>query len=152
MNSQVTNMNCGFQDLVVHIFTNNANQHMMIGIESIHNNKQLFSFCFQLLCSGLVMLYGDGKKLQLNKVTMDQLECVKNKMKYAQIKLKTIMYDYDTAVMLDMVPEENVNEMTVLSRSMAMLNEMGEDNPLDEYTITLYLNDCIMQLYFEIST
>jgi len=150
MNPQVANINYGFHELAIHIFKNNVNQHMMIGIDSITNNKQLFSFCFQLLCSGLVMLYGDGKKLQLNKITMDQLECVKSKLKYAQIKLKTVLYDHDTAVMLDMIPSESVNEMTVLSNSMATLNEMSEDKPLEDYLITLYMNNNVMQLYFEI--
>tara|TARA_Y100000389_G_scaffold184550_1_gene203109 strand:- start:934 stop:1410 length:477 start_codon:yes stop_codon:yes gene_type:complete len=149
-------------DLSKHIFKNNDEGHdMLLGLEeSVKTNKELFSFCFQLFCNGLVLLYGDGQKLLLNALSMEQLDTIRAKLKCVHIHVKIATYDLDTAYLLDMVEKPNsshnqqqprLNEGSVLAKSMAAIRTQGENDALEDYALTLMMHGNVMQIHFEIN-
>jgi hypothetical protein len=142
----------GMYELSNHIFKENYQGHeMILGLEeSVKNNKELFSFCFQLFCNGLVMLYGDETKVLLNALTMEQLNTIRTKLKCVRIHLKMVTYDIETAHLLDIVDKTKLNEGAVLAKSMAEINNKPENESLEDYSITLLLHGNVMQFYFEI--
>lgn len=146
-------------DLSKHIFKNNDEGHeMLLGLEeSVKTNKELFSFCFQLFCNGLVLLYGDGQKVLLNALSMEQLDAIRKKLKCVHIHVKIATYDLDTAYLLDIVEkptssqnQPRPNEGSVLAKSMAAIRTQGENDALEDYALTLMMYGNVMQIHFEI--
>ena len=146
-------------DLSKHIFKNNDEGHeMLLGLEeSVKTNKELFSFCFQLFCNGLVLLYGDGQKVLLNALSMEQLDVIRKKLKSAHIRVKIATYDLETAYLLDIVEkptsspnQPRPNEGSVLAKSMAAIRTQGENDALEDYALTLMMHGNVMQIHFEI--
>lgn len=131
---------------------------MLLGLdESVKTNKELFSFCFQLFCNGLVLLYGDGQKVLLNALSMEQLDTIRKKLKCAHIHVKIATYDLDTAYLLDIVEkptssqnQPRPNEGSVLAKSMAAIRTQGENDALEDYALTLMMYGNVMQIHFEI--
>ena len=151
---------CSIYDISKHIFKHNDEGHeMLLGLEkSVKTNKELFSFCFQLFCNGLVLLYGDGHKVLLNALSMEQLDTIRAKLKCVHIHVKIATYDLDTAYLLDMVEKPNSpqnqpprpNEGAVLAKSMAAIRTQGENDALEDYALTLMMHGNVMQIHFEI--
>lgn len=150
-------------DLSKHLFKHNDEGHeMLLGLEeSVKTNKELFSFCFQLFCNGLVLLYGDGHKVLLNALSMEQLDTIRTKLKCVHIHVKITTYDLDTAYLLDIVEkptlsqnqhqhQQRPNEGAVLAKSMADIRTQGENDALEDYTLTLMMHGSVMQIHFEI--
>jgi len=134
---------------------------MLLGLEeSVKTNKELFSFCFQLFCNGLVLLYGDGQKVLLNALSMEQLDTIRAKLKCVHIHVKITTYDLDTAYLLDMVEkpptsshnqQSRPNEGAVLAKSMAAIRTQAENDALEDYALTLMMHGNVMQIHFEIN-
>ena len=148
-------------DLSKHIFKHNDEGHeMLLGLEeSVKTNKELFSFCFQLFCNGLVLLYGDGQKVLLNALSMEQLDTVRAKLKCAHIHVNIATYDLDTAYLLDIVEtpqtlsqnqQQRPNEGAVLAKSMAAIRTQGENDALEDYALTLMMHGNVIHIHFEI--
>lgn len=131
---------------------------MLLGLEeSVKTNKELFSFCFQLFCNGMVLLYGDGQKVLLNALSMEQLDTIRKKLRCVHIHVKITTYDMDTAYMLDIVKkptspqnQPRPNEGSVLAKSMAAIRTQCENDALEDYALTLMMHGNVMQIHFEI--
>ena len=63
--------------------------------------KQLSGILYSLFMRGLVMLYGDGARVTLNHLSVNQVSKVMDKMRLAKIKTNFQAYDRPTAVLLD---------------------------------------------------
>lgn len=58
------------------------------GEDGIRDNHDMFTFLLDLLCKGLVTLYGDSdKKIALDNLTSDQMAYVTKKLLNAGVKL-----------------------------------------------------------------
>jgi hypothetical protein len=149
----------GMHEMSNRIFKHNDQGYeMLLGLDqSVKTNKELFSFCFQLFCNGLVLLYGDEQKVLLNALSMEQLDTIRKKMKCVHIHVKIATYDLDTAYLLDIVekptsPQNQLrpNEGSVLAKSMAAIRTQGENDALEDYALTLMMHGNVMQIHFEI--
>lgn len=82
------------KDLVQYIFIDNKHDNKVLmnlpqGESGIRNNHDLFVFFVDLLCKGLVMLYGNAdNKVPLETLTTEQLGYVTHKLRNAAIDLK----------------------------------------------------------------
>jgi hypothetical protein len=80
--------------LVQYIFidnTDDAKVYMNLphGEHGIRDNHDMFVFCIDLLCKGLVVLYGDTPySVCLESLSMNQIDFVKKKMANAGLLLK----------------------------------------------------------------
>lgn len=73
--------------LVEYIFVKNKNDAIIeLTLGGIEDNKDLFYFCLDLFCKGLVILFGDDRKsVIVNTINMDQFAIIKKKMHNAGI-------------------------------------------------------------------
>lgn len=113
--------------------------------------KQLSSILYSLFMRGLVMLYGDGARVTLNHLSMDQIKRVTDKMRLAKIKTYLQVYDRSTAVLLDLLPE-TVNiplEIYVMKQNQVEIAKT-ESNVLKDYKYKMYLQGNLYCLSFEI--
>lgn len=113
--------------------------------------KQLSSILYSLFMRGLVMLYGDGDRVTLNQLTMDQIKHVTDKMRLAKIKTNLQVYERSTAVLLDLLPE-TVNiplEIYVMKQNQVEIAKT-ESNVLKDYKYKMYLQGNLYCLSFEI--
>ena len=78
-------------DLAEFMFTKNkSNALIELSLGGIENNKDLFFFCLDLFCKGLVILHGTENKVDLDSITMEQFGDIKNKMELASGGYKII--------------------------------------------------------------
>lgn len=143
--------NIDVDQLAFYIFTENDGKEIFLDIQSIKTNKDLFFFCFDLFCKGLVILFGTENKLLLNMLTSENFDEIRRKLKYAHIHLKTLNYDVELAELLDIVNKDTLNERNVLVESIDNLKGMEEQLELSEYIFNIYLNNTVMQIFFEIN-
>lgn len=140
------------QDLANFIFIKNTNNNnIVIELSSITNNKELFFFLFDLLCKGIILVYGkdESNKVCLNHLTIDQFEYIKKKFKNAHIHLQIVIYDIKTAIMLDLL-EENYAEKNIIRESVDSLQSMDVDKALSDYVFNLIIDDNLFCINFEI--
>lgn len=113
--------------------------------------KQLSSILYSLFMRGLVILYGDGARVTLNHLSMDQIKRVTDKMRLAKIKTNFQVYDRSTAILLDMLPE-TVNiplEIYIMKQNQIDIAKT-ESNDLKDYKYKMYLQGNLYCLHFEI--
>ena len=138
------------------------NKECKVTIHNVESSKMLFNLCFDIFCKSLVILYGTSTStddvsccLNLNTLTDTQLDFVKKKLERLNIKARTLMYDIETARMLDIVNVDDTtsapsDRMNVLQQSLVKIHRQPDDLDLKEYIVQLWVNDNIIELSFEI--
>lgn len=66
---------------------NTKDQPVYLNVPQLSEAYDLFLFFVDLLCKGLVLLYGEGGRLIIDKVTQEQMAVVIKKLKNAGIEL-----------------------------------------------------------------
>lgn len=73
-------------DLAKFMFKDNINNTIIeLSLGGVENNKDLFCFFVDLLCKGLVILYGKDSRVEIDELNMNDFTIVKNKMRLAGI-------------------------------------------------------------------
>jgi hypothetical protein len=121
------------------LFKENINNAIIkLTLEEIKNNKDLFFFLVDLLCKGLVMLFGNNNKVELESLSIDNFQIIKQKMSLAGIN-----------VLLDLQPN-NAN----LEYAKLNLEEIENTKPdnldLKLYHFTIENNIFIYTISFEL--
>lgn len=97
-------------DLAEFIFIANKNNNKLeIDFSSLGNGKELFLFLIDLMCKGLVLLYGSGNRLELDMVSQEQFHIIASKFKPAGITvaLTTTSNDQSMASNIELLPDFN---------------------------------------------
>jgi hypothetical protein len=100
---------------------------------------------------GLVLLFGNGEKVTLNHLTMEQIDTVVDKLKLAKIKTTVNAYDRETAVILELVPDrpDIPLELFVLTTNQSEI-QSKESNDLSEYVYKMYMHGFLYCLSFQL--
>lgn len=143
------------EELVNAIFVKNRfNNEIRFEINQNMHSKDLAHFLYSLFTKGLILLFGYNNQLTLNFVTIDQIEKVIEKLKFAHVKTKFNLYDKETAVDLDYLPEilpTNLPlEIYVMQYNQMELGKKPNNLKLDEYVFKKYLNGQLICISFEI--
>jgi hypothetical protein len=86
------NVELEVDQLAEFIFLRNINNAKIeLELCGLEDSKDLFCFCVDLLCKGLVLMYGVEKKVELSELTMEMFNNVKNKMRCAAIEPKLVI-------------------------------------------------------------
>jgi len=94
-----TNVDMHVNDLADFVFTKNINNaEIALDLHGVEDIKDLFFFYLDLFCKGLVLLFGDGRHVNVEDITLEQFEVIQKKMKCLGIN-----------VMLDLQPVTEVN-------------------------------------------
>jgi hypothetical protein len=106
-----------FADFMFAKNINNAQIELSLG--GVENNKDLFCFFVDLMCKGLVILFGKDNRIELEQLTIDDFNTAKKKMGLAGIE-----------VILNITPNAENLPVSLNIREI----EMFPDNaPIDTY-------------------
>ena len=126
-------VDASLNELVRYIFIDNKQDNIVYmnlpyGESGIRDNHDLFVFFVDLLCKGLVMLYGnEDNKVPIDTLTQQQLAYVTAKLKNAGIDLKVMQKEIVTI---------NRNPILVKPRIYK-----GDDDTLDSYNLRIVSNN-----------
>lgn len=82
------NVEMHINDLADFVFKRNIhNSEIYLQLFEVENIQDLFFFCLDLFCKGLVMLYGSENRVCLEDLTMEQFVEVRKKMLLAGIEV-----------------------------------------------------------------
>jgi hypothetical protein len=146
-----TKMNIDVTEVAKYIFKINTDKEIFLNVNSIKTSRDLFFFLFDIFCKGLIILYGEDNKMRLNDLHPEQFEVIKDKLKYAHIKLNMEMYDKDTAILLDLLPDDDsYDEKKIIQKSIDDIMLMTENEELSSYIFKLYMNDNLFCINFDV--
>lgn len=87
------NVDMHIDNLAHFMFIRNINNALVeLSLGGIENNKDLFYFCLDLFCKGLVLLFGKDGKVSIDSLILDDFIQVKRKMALAGIDVKLDIY------------------------------------------------------------
>lgn len=142
-------INIEVDELADYIFKTNQCNQIYINVRCLKSTKELFFFLFDIFCKGIVLLYGKNKKTLLNNLQLYQFEEIKEKLRYAHIKLNLEIYNKDTAILLDMMKEAN-NEKMIIQQSIDDIINMNDNEDLSKYVFKIFMNESLFCIHFEI--
>lgn len=75
-------------DLANFVFLENVNHaEIYLELHGVEDQKDLFYFCLDLFCKGLVLMYGNGgNKVNVEDITMEQFATIQKRMRLAGIE------------------------------------------------------------------
>ena len=131
------------QELVKFVFSDNRhNNRMVIESSDFKDNRDLYFFCLELTMKGLSYLYGDENgKVDIEDLTLEQLENVKTKLSNAAIELT-----------VDIVPlDDNIetSENTEIIYDIPY-KDLERKSKLEEYSLNLIKKKNIFNIKFKI--
>jgi hypothetical protein len=144
-------------DLAEFMFTKNTNNALIeLSLGGIENNKDLFFFCLDLFCKGLVILYGTDNRVNLDSITMEQFGDIKNKMELAGIQvnleLTALPENENTTISLIEENGEEPSDVQAITNSVN-LNEIDQEydhKQLNEYVFRLKMDKLIFLITFNL--
>lgn len=136
-----------FTQLVEYIyFKNQAKKKILIETSDLQNSKDIFCFCLDLFCKGLILCYGgETKRVEVNNLQMENIQDVIDKLSYTGIM---------TIVQI-MGLQENNHELLksphdLLVKSVNDISQYPENDSLDKYNFKLQVKDMMYIIRFEL--
>lgn len=132
-------------DLADFIFLRNStNKHVDININGIRNTRDLFGFCLDMLCKGLILLFGRGNRLAIKDLTEDDFWNVRMKLRCVGIDCSLEIYPLDE-------PLNNVMDMwTQNFLNVQKVRHGHETANLRDYSFDLQTTDSVYKIRFEL--
>jgi hypothetical protein len=139
MNQEEVHIN-DITKLVEFVFVENrGNNRMLIESSDFKDNRDLFFFCIELTMKGLSYLYGnDNGKVDIDDLSMEQIESVKSKLANAAIEL---LLDIEEI-------EDSVNDTEIIYD--IPYNDLEKKVNLEEYSLKLIKKNTKYTLRFKI--
>jgi hypothetical protein len=117
-------------NLVEFIFIRNVNDaviEMSFDSDEISTSKDLFYFCLDLFCKGLVVLYGNGSNaVELEKLSIENFQFMHKKLLNAGIE-----------VILNVIPKEPTEEEQIARINLTELNSQPDNLNLEQYKLCI---------------
>ena len=141
--------------LVNTIFINNRfNNEVRFELNNNMTSKELAHFLHSLFIKGLILLFGYNNQITLNFVTMEQIDKVREKLKMAHVNVRITLFDKQTAVDLEYIPEsvpDNIPlEIFIMRHNQMELGQKPDNLNLKDYIFKKYLNDKLICITFEV--
>ena len=149
--SQVKNIDVS--ELANYIFVHNIHDNdILININCLKTQKELFFLLFDLFCKGIILMYGENNRMTLNTLNMEQFDEVKRKLKCARIHLNLILYDKEMAELLDLIPKDMDDnyERNIITYSLAKIRAADDNIDLKEFVFQLFMNNTLYCIHFDI--
>lgn len=152
--TQLQSIELEVDQLAEFLFKKNLNNAVIeLSLGGIEDNKDMFYFCLDVFCKGLVMMFGKDNRLVVNDITLDQFDLVKQKMKNAGIDVTldviqrgdapntdNIKDAADERCPLKDVPEDLPEETLYPNVNMRHIEYLPHDLPLRSYHFEINLN------------
>lgn len=146
--SSVLDVEMHIQDLADFVFVRNSNDAKIeMSLGGIEDNKDLFYFCVDLFCKGLVLMFGRGGKVDVDAVSIEQFKSLQAKMANAGIAVTLEVYEENVEVGEGGDGEANADKPPVnLSHIESMPGNMG----LNEYNFMIRSPPMIYSVSFDL--
>jgi hypothetical protein len=134
-----------FSDFANFLFLRNTDgKSLEINLHGIQSSKELFCFCLDILCKGLILLFGNDNKVSLKDLTIENFETVCNRMKCIGIECHLNLTEVETPV------EKLIDIWTQNFLNMQAVNDMEENMALEDYKFELQTAVCIYRITFSV--
>jgi hypothetical protein len=136
-------------DLAEFVFLKNVNDaKLVLSLGGIEDTKDLFYFCLDMFCKGLVMLFGKDGKVHVQDLTLDQFHTIKTKMYNASIDVVLNLHE-DIA---DSDEEESVvdNEHLPCYINIGHIESLPNNLNIKEYKFVLRASSMVYEVTFDI--
>jgi hypothetical protein len=122
------NVSLEIDDLAEFVFCRNVdNKPIELSLGGIASPKDLFCFAVDMLCKGLVLMFGTGGRVVVEELSFDQISLVQKRMKALGIQIDLVVEPPDEALLADVAQRINIREVM----------EMPQDLPLDKYVFRI---------------
>lgn len=128
-------------NLADYIFLKNNNTIIALSLPELQCQKDLFYFLLDLFCKGLVLLFGDNNRVEIEKLTYHDFDRVKNKLKYCGIVAK-----------LEVIPGNEL-EMSLLSGNpinVSTIEQLPDNLDVKDYKFKLLTRNSLYSVFFEL--
>lgn len=124
--------------LAYFIFMQNTNDAIVeLSLENVETNKDLFFFCLDLFCKGLVLKYGTGSShVEIGSLQMEDFEYIQRKLQNAGI----IVHLDLTHMQEKQQPSINMDEVTNLASNL----------DIREYCFKVQAEEVLYKVSFEL--
>jgi hypothetical protein len=138
------------------LFQKNHNDaQVYIELDGIEDTKDMFFFCLDLFCKGLVQLFGKDSRVNLDDLTIENFNVIKKKLKNAGILVNLNIYvpntssedTQDTPPVEDSLPE---NQVVPPSINIDHIQTLPNDLKLNEYVFNINTPTIVYSVYFEL--
>jgi hypothetical protein len=124
-------------DFAEFVFIKNVNDALVeLSLGGVENNLDLFCFFVDLVCKGLVLLFGKGNKVEIDSVSMEDFKKVQHKMHLLGVD-----------VILDVKPNEN---NTPVSMNVKDFESFPPNDDLESYRFKLNTLTLLYEVRFKI--
>ena len=138
MEKKFTHVDMHVNDLATFMFTKNVNNATLeLSLGGIENNKDLFFFCLDLLCKGLVLLYGKYGRVDVERLSFECFNCIKKKMALAGINVKLNVESVDAP--------EDINAI-----NLDEIHSQSDSDELSDYIFKMKMDKIIYNIAFEL--
>lgn len=165
--SKLKSEGVAYSELLERIYHKNPNNNrLFIEANSLRSTKELFRFCLDLFCKGLVMCHGgDSRRVEIDKLSMDQIQYVIDKLSYTGIMtivrvLTKEHYDVihedepsesDSPLQEPLIQKQKLKDAyKVLQQSVEAIEKFPENDHLKNYNFKILVGDCVYCISFEI--
>ena len=133
-----------FNELIDYIFLKNKNnKKILLQLDELKDTKDLFCFCLDLFCKGMVILYGnENRKVNINELSMEQIQAVVDNLSYAGI--------FTIIQIKDKVEDDDYSMNEVLNKSLDTLLDNESDKDLSYYKFTLKIDKLYYIIQFDV--
>lgn len=105
-----------------------ASRKFQLDLPGLDKSKDLFFFLLNLLCKGLVMQAGDGRRVWLEDITASQLDVIGRCMSAIGVSL-----------IATPVPDVDVSSPSHRRVDMSHVHALPENLPLEDYHVSITL-------------
>lgn len=127
-------------DLADFIFIKNVNDSIIqLSLNGVEDMKDLFYFCLDLFCKGLVILFGQDNKVEVEIITLEQFMLLRKKMANAGININLNIYE-------DIEGEENEEKKVALN--LEKIEELPNNLNIEDYDFILRSCNMVYKINF----
>lgn len=119
------------------MFVKNTNDAVIeLTLPEVTNNKDMFFFLVDLVCKGLVLLFGSNNRLEISSLGMEDFKTIKHKMGLAGIDVHLSLKEGD-----DFSPKLNLQHIE---------DTFADNLPLKEYVFKINNVDVAYEISFDL--
>ena len=143
--------NVDYYQLLEHIYFKNRNkQKIFVEAASLKSTKDLFRFCLDLFCKGLVLCYGDeSRKVTIDSLSLEQIQDVIDKLSYTGIMtiIQVLQKDMEAE---DHASNAEESSYSILTESVKRIDEYPDNGDLKEYNFKIKVGPTVFCIFFDI--
>ena len=142
--------NIKINQLAQYIFLKNKlDKPIILNIEKgIDTTNDLYHLCLDLFCKGLVIVFGTNNKIELNKLTLEELQQIIKKLRNANIVTHIDIQSVDE--MYEQKKISTKDPRRIIEESLQNSKENNSQD-LESYKFNLILDNSLYIIHFSIA-